>query len=157
MSAAAESVLSLGRADAKTRQASSQVEQAMSRAASGARSRVVLDIDGERVEMPGVLVDAVLRTAHELAVGHRVRLIAPDAVEELSPNQAAAYLGISRPLLVKLLDDGAIVARTLPGSRHRKIAVVDLDAFVQEKARRRGRLSAAMSRLDEAGIYVPSA
>lgn len=157
MSASAKSVLSLGRPDAKTRRASSRVEQAMTRAAAGARGRVMLDIDGERVEMPGALVDAVLRTAHELAVGHRVRLVAPDAAQELSPNQAAAYLGISRPLLVRLLDDGAIVARTLPGSRHRKVAVADLDAYAQAKARRRGRLSAAMSGLDEAGIYIPTA
>jgi excisionase family DNA binding protein len=65
------------------------------------------------------------------------------------------YLGISRPLLVKLLDDGTIPARTLPGSRHRRVAVAELEAYQTRKSRRRGHLAKAMNEVADAGLYLP--
>jgi excisionase family DNA binding protein len=145
-------VLELDQPDAPTRAASSRLELAVSAAQ---HLPAVLVIDGEQIEIPEVLLRILIRATHEQAAGHRVRLLAPDCDGELTPNQAAAYLGISRPLLVKLLDDGTIPARTLPGSRHRRIAVADVEAYHASKTHRRQRLSAAMNEVAETDLYLP--
>jgi excisionase family DNA binding protein len=150
----ADAVFELTRPDAKTRQASSVLEQALEQTISSHLSAVLV-IDGKRIEVPEAVLHALLRTVHEQAAGRRVRVVAPDADGELTPDQAAAYLGISRPLLVKLLDDGTIPARHLPGSRHRRIAVKDLEAYQNDKSRRRGRLATAMNDIAEADLYLP--
>jgi excisionase family DNA binding protein len=145
-------VLELDHPDTSTRQASSRLERAMS-SARGAPT--VLIVDGEQIEIAEALLRVLLHAAHEQAAGHRIRVLSPDSDDELTPNQAAAYLGISRPLLVKLLDDGTIPARTLPGSRHRRIAVADLEAYQTHKTRRRRRLTAAMQDVAETDLYLP--
>lgn len=149
----------LARPDASTQEASSRLEQAVGQAVESQRHSVTLvvgtDEGTERLEVPRAVLDALLRTVHEQAEGHRVRIIAPDAKTELTPNEAANYLGISRPLLLKLLDKGTIPARNKPGSSHRMIAVVDLDAYRDSKDRRRARLSEAMNDVAEEGLYMP--
>ncbi|MCE6993461.1 helix-turn-helix domain-containing protein [Saccharothrix sp. S26] len=145
-----EPLIELEHPDEVTRQASSRLEHAM----AGARSpRTVLVVDGEEVEVPHALVQLLLHAVHQQAAGRRVRVVSPDSDEELTPNQAAKYLGISRPLLVKLLDDGTIPARTLPGSRHRRISVAALEHYLDRKVNRRARLSAAMNEIADAGLY----
>lgn len=147
---AVESLFELERPDEVTRLASSRLEHAM----TGAHShRAVLVVDGEEVEVPEALLQVLLHAVHQQAAGRRVRVVAPDVDEELTPNQAAKYLGISRPLLVKLLDDGTIPARTLPGSRHRRISVAAVESYLDRKVNRRARLSAAMNQIAEADLY----
>jgi excisionase family DNA binding protein len=145
-------VLELDHPDASTQQASSRLERAVS---SARGVPAVLLVDGEQIEIPEALLRVLLHAVHEQAAGHRIRVLSPDSDDELTPNQAAAYLGISRPLLVKLLDDGTIPARTLPGSRHRRIAVADLEAYHAHKMRRRRRLTAAMQDVAETDLYLP--
>ncbi|HYS34126.1 MAG TPA: excisionase family DNA-binding protein [Pseudonocardiaceae bacterium] len=97
----------------------------------------------------------LLHAMHEHSAGDRIRVLSPDSDDELTPSQAAAYLGISGPLLAKLLDDGTIPAHMLPGSRHRRIAVTDLDAYQTRKTRRRRQLTAAMQETAETDLYLP--
>lgn len=145
-------MLELDHPDASTQQASSRLERAVSSARS---APAVLVVDGEQIEIPEALLRVLLHAVHEQAAGHRIRILSPDSADELTPNQAAAYLGISRPLLVKLLDNGTVPARTLPGSRHRRIAVADLEAYHTHKTRRRRRLTAAMQDVTETDLYLP--
>jgi excisionase family DNA binding protein len=145
-------VLELDHPDTLTQQASSHLERAVS---SARNVPAVLVVDGEQIEIPEAVLRVLLHAVHEQAAGHRIRIISPDSDDELTPNQAAAYLGISRPLLVKLLNDGTIPARTLPGSRHRRIAVADLEAYHTHKTRRRRRLAAAMQDVAETNLYLP--
>ncbi|WP_131770036.1 helix-turn-helix domain-containing protein [Candidatus Protofrankia californiensis] len=150
-------VLELTSPDAPTRRASSDLASAVEQAiASSDSGSVVLVVGGVEVDAPVAVLRALLHAAHEQAAGHRVRIISPDSTSELTPNQAAAYLGISRPLLVKLLDDGTIPARTLPGSRHRRIAVADLEEYTARKVRRRRTLAAAMNDVAGADLYFPA-
>lgn len=150
--AATDAVFELDRPDAFTREASSRLEHMMT---SALHRPTALLVDGEEVEVPEALLRVLLHAVHQQAAGKRVRVLAPDADEELTPNQAAAYLGVSRPLLVKLLDDGTIPARNLPGSRHRRVAVTDLEVYLDRKVQRRSRLSAAMNEIAEADLYLP--
>jgi excisionase family DNA binding protein len=145
-------VLELDQPDPSTRRALSRLERAVT---AVDHQSVVLFVGNERIDIPEAMLVLFLQAIHEQAAGHRVRLLAPDAQDELTPNQAAAYLGISRPLLVKLLDDGTIPARALPGSRHRKIAVADLEAYHQRKNQRRRRIAAAMDDVADSGLYLP--
>jgi excisionase family DNA binding protein len=110
---------------------------------------------GEQIEVPEEVLQVPLRTVHEQAAGRRGRGIAPNADDELTPNQAAVYLGISRPLLAKLLDGGTVSAHTLPSSRHRRIAVAELEAYQTRKSRRRGHLAKAMNEVADTGLYLP--
>src|SRR5690348_17172347 len=109
-------VLELDRPDVSTQQASSRLERAVS---SARHPPTALVVDGEQIDIPPAVLRVLLQAIGEQAAGHRVRLLSPDSECELTPNGAASYLGISRPLLVKLLDQGSIPSRTLPGSRHR--------------------------------------
>lgn len=89
---------------------------------------------GERIELPadvyGVLVDVV----QALAAGRAVT-VAPTSTR-LTTQQAADLLGVSRPTLVKLLEDGRI-PYDQPG-QHRRVRLVDLLDY-QETTRRHRR------------------
>ncbi len=104
---------------------------------------------------PAPVARASYQAVREQAVGYRFTISFPDAVHELSPTQAAAELGVSHPLLVKLLDDGTIASRQLPGGRHRKIARADVDAYQAKKATRRRLIAEAMNEVVTAGDYLP--
>ncbi|MGA2307756.1 MAG: excisionase family DNA-binding protein [Acidimicrobiales bacterium] len=59
----------------------------------------------------------------------------------LTPAEAAQLLGLSRPFVVRLLDDGEIPSERLPGSRHRRVRLSDVLAFsARREQRREGRL-----------------
>ncbi|GAB2652543.1 hypothetical protein GCM10027271_08350 [Saccharopolyspora gloriosae] len=150
----------LARPDASTREASSRLQRGVEEVVDSRQQHsatLVFVVDGRQVhyEVPAAVLDALLHTAREQAEGHRVRIIAPDAESEMTPNEAAGYLGISRPLLVKLLDRGTIPARNKPGSSHRMIAVADLDAYLENKTSRQNRLSDAMDTIAEQDLYLP--
>jgi excisionase family DNA binding protein len=144
----------LGSSDQQARRASSRVVKVVEPAITEGRT-VNLVVNGETAALPAPFAAALYQAAREQAVGHRVTISFPDAVDELTPNQAAAELGVSRPLLVKLLDDGTIPSRQLPGSRHRKIARSDLDAYQAKKSTRRRLIAEAMNEVAAAGEYLP--
>jgi excisionase family DNA binding protein len=140
--------------DVQARRASSRVVTVVEPAIKEGQP-VRLVANGKTVTLPPSFAAALYQTAREQAVGHRVTVSFPDSVDELTPNQVAAELGISRPLLVKLLDDGTIPSRQLPGSRHRKVARVDLDAYQEKKSTRRRLIADAMNQVATAGEYLP--
>jgi excisionase family DNA binding protein len=104
---------------------------------------------GQRVELPASLLQLVARGATELAMGRRVALV-PSAAE-LTPNQAARLLGVSRPFLVRLLDDGTIPSRRLERSRHRRIRLEDLLTFDQRRQTRRSGINQIVDEALDAG------
>ena len=75
--------------------------------ASEIRSAAVLMVrilDGSIVGLSESLLQILQASAGELAEGHSVTLVASEVV--LSPAEAADLLGLSRPFVVRLLDDG---------------------------------------------------
>ena len=90
--------------------------------------------DGRTVALPATLVDAVRSIAGELAGGRGVTVLPADAV--LTPAEAAEVLGLSRPFVVRLLDDGVIACERLQGSRHRRIRLEDVLTFAAEREQR---------------------
>ncbi|MGI8663824.1 MAG: helix-turn-helix domain-containing protein [Acidimicrobiales bacterium] len=97
------------------------------------RAKVVLG-DGTTVMLSPALLAVLQATAGELADGHAVTVLPSDAM--LTPAEAAELLGLSRPFVVRLLDEGEIPAQRLPRSRHRRIRLADVLAFQDQRDRR---------------------
>lgn len=111
---------------------------------------VVLEVGGEKVDLPGVLVAMLSQLASEVGQGHDVVMVRSDA--ELTPAQAAKLLGFSRQYLVRLLDDGVIPSRRLPGSSHRRIALDDVRTFQERRGQRRQGVNKVMDAVADAGL-----
>lgn len=117
--------------DAAARDAMAEV----ARAPQGAGEAVLRYADGREVPVPAVLVEFLRTAAGELSAGHTVTVLASETL--LSPAEAARLLGLSRPFVVRLLDEGTLPSEHLPGSRHRVVRLEDVLAFAERRNRRR--------------------
>ena len=86
--------------------------------------RVQVD-DGEMLRLPKAVNELLYHLLSEMAKGHAVTLAPLHA--ELTTQEAADYLNVSRPFLIKLLEQGKI-AFHLVGT-HRRVRFGDLEAF----------------------------
>jgi len=119
--------------------------------AVGGRSRsFMLQLpDGTAVPLPRALVEVLRASADEMADGHAVTVL-PSEVS-LTPAEVAELLGMSRPFVVRLLDEGEIPSERLPRSRHRRVLLSDVLAFQARRERRkagRQRIAEAMEEAD---------
>jgi excisionase family DNA binding protein len=86
----------------------------------------VRDADQEKpIELPPGAVALLMDILEAMAAGHGVTIIPERA--ELTTVQAADLLNVSRPFLIKLLDDGAIPHRKV--GKHRRIRMEDVMAY----------------------------
>ena len=111
---------------------------------------LLLGPDGERVPLPEEVYAVLVKVVEALREGKVITVV--PRTERVTTQEAADFLGISRPTLVKLLDQGKI-PYDQPG-RHRRILFSDLLRYVQ---RQREERAAALDRMtedaSEAGIY----
>jgi len=110
----------------------------------------VLSSAGDRIDLPGSIVE-VLRTAiGYLSHGQAVTLVPDNQV--ISTQRAADLLGISRPFFIKLLDGGAMAHHRV--GNQRRVSLRDVLAY---RRRRDAERDAALDRLSrdafEAGFY----
>lgn len=112
---------------------------------------ILVGRDGEQVKVPMSALQALKLAAEGMAAGLRVTLI-PHG-KELTTQEAADILQMSRPHLVKLLDDGAIPHHRV-GS-HRRVNIEDVLAHRADRASRRRDQLRELTRLSEeaAGGY----
>jgi excisionase family DNA binding protein len=90
--------------------------------------------DGAEVAVPPSLLRLLIAVADDLAAGRAVMAVPTEV--ELTPAEAAELLGLSRPFVARLLDQGDIPSEFLPGSCHRRVKLSDVLAF---QARREHR------------------
>ena len=83
--------------------------------------------DGE-VEVPGLVLSALARVLDSFAHGEGVTLVPSHA--ELTTQQAADALNVSRPFLIGLLDAGQIAYRTV--GTHRRVMAASLVRYLRE-------------------------
>ena len=104
----------------------------------------------EEIPLPREAFDVLLQVYEAMRRGLAIHVAPLNA--QLTTQEAADYLGISRPTLVKLLESGAITF-TKPG-RHRYVRLDDLIAYAESvRARRAASLDALARDAHDAGLY----
>lgn len=106
--------------------------------------------DGSSVPLPRALVEVLRASADEMADGHAVTVL-PSEVS-LTPAEAAELLGLSRPFVVQLLDEGEIPSERLPRSRHRRVLLSDVLVFQARRERRRAGRRRIAEAVEEADL-----
>lgn len=131
----------------------SEVEQADAAANALVKGRVVvmpLGRRGEPVEVPESVVRVLAEVLDHARRGEHVRVIADE--EEITTQQAADLLNVSRPYLVGLVDRGEIPSRKVGTRRRLKLADVLLYREV-DQARRLDAVNALAAEAQELGTY----
>lgn len=115
---------------------------------------LLIGLDGERIQLPQELY-RVLRQAVDVMRQGKATLVAPQSLL-LTTQEAADFLGISRPTLVKLLEDGAIPFEQ--PNRHRRVRLQDvLDFRARRQASQRVALDQLTDETSALGLYEGSA
>jgi excisionase family DNA binding protein len=116
--------------------------KALQRALEGVGEEVSVSLSRETAELMVRLLEAG-------ANGQQV--IVTRGLREVSPSEAAMMLGMSRPQVRKLLDEGVLSFR-LVGAHHR-IPAAEVQAFLKaERERRRGAMAEFMALQNELGL-----
>jgi excisionase family DNA binding protein len=111
---------------------------------------LLLGPDGEQVPLPEEVYRVLVEVVEALREGKVITLV--PRTQRLTTQEAADFLGVSRPTMVKLLEDGKIPYEQ-PG-RHRRILFTDLLAYTRRQhANRRAALDRMTEDASEAGIY----
>jgi excisionase family DNA binding protein len=106
--------------------------------------RVQVDADGDLIELPGMVTRLLQTLLEHMAAGRGISIMPLEA--ELTTQQAADLLCVSRPFLIKLLEEGAIPHRKI--GRHRRVRVADLLTYRKQNQTAR---SAALDELTSIG------
>jgi excisionase family DNA binding protein len=116
----------------------------------GLRFEVKLGTKSEELVLPPSALRLLVRVLTEMAQGNAVTLTPLRA--ELTSQQAADLLNVSRPHLVKLLDEGEIPSRKV-GS-HRRVLLEDLLRYKREfLTKRHAALDELQALSQELGLY----
>jgi excisionase family DNA binding protein len=105
---------------------------------------------GERLNIPPSVHKVLKKVLQYMSRGKPVSIIPGN--EECTTQAAADRLGVSRPHLVKLLEQGKIPF--LRTRSHRRIRVSDLDAYIKRRDHERAELLSELGREElRAGSY----
>ncbi len=103
---------------------------------------LLVDDSGERTPLPASLRQLLLQVAGELLRGNRVSVM--PVATELTTQQAADLLNVSRPYLIRLLERGDIpFDRT---GTHRRIKLADVLAYRRQRSVARREMLREMAR-----------
>lgn len=89
------------------------------------RMRVCDEEQAESIELPAGAVALLMEILHAMAEGRGITVLPDDA--ELTTAQAATLLNVSRPFLVKLIDEKKLPCRRV--GKHRRVRIEDVMAY----------------------------
>lgn len=113
---------------------------------------VLLGPDGKSIPLPAEVYETLVEIVGVMK-RHRAVMVAP-VDQKLSTQEAADYLGISRPTLIKLLTEGKLAYETIEGSRHRRVTLGDLIEYRDRRAdERREALREMVSDAEQDRLY----
>ena len=115
----------------------------------GAHPRITTE-DGAVLDLPAPVAEALAEILEAAADGEQALILrSPD---DLTTEQAAAVLGVSRPTVVRLVESGKIPARMV--GTHRRLALGDVLAHREASVKRRTAALDAMTReAEELSLY----
>lgn len=116
--------------------------------AGGGDHAVAVRTEAGEIELPDAAGRAVLLLLEELGAGESVHVVTADA--ELTTQQAAALLGISRTFLIRLIDDGKLPAHLV--GTHRRLRAADVLAYKAHRAAKLAAVAAITAADSEVGI-----
>jgi len=90
----------------------------------------------ERIKIPPSVYELLKRVVHDLQLGRSIALMREDA--NFTTQQAANFLGVSRPHLIGLLESGMIPFHKI-GS-HRRVRCGDLVSYARVRNQERRRI-----------------
>ena len=108
------------------------------------KGKVKVEVEGKRFELPADFAKALLAFAQHVEVGESLQVVSVE--EKLTTQQAADYLGYSRPTLIKLLDEYEVQITKV--GRHRKIPFSELLKLENKIKSERQRYLMEMARED---------
>lgn len=112
--------------------------------------KIAIVADGQKIEMPSIVSIALMEVIKTLNKGNSITLIPMD--KELTTQQAADILNVSRPYFIKLLENGEIPFKKT--GTHRKILMQDLMKYREQRAETRKFKIEELSNLSqELGLY----
>lgn len=109
------------------------------------RTARLIDPDGETTEIPESVFHALKFVVKSMARGQTITLMPHD--KELTTQEAADLLHVSRPHLTKLLDQGAISHHKV--GTHRRVRIDDLLAYRDRRSTTRREKLDELTRLSE--------
>lgn len=107
--------------------------------------QVTVQEDGETLTLPRSVVELIARVLAHMAAGRGVSVVPLHA--ELTTQQAADILNVSRPFLIGLLDAGEIVYRMV--GTHRRIKAASLLEYQREDDARRRQAADELAKLGQ--------
>ena len=122
---------------------------------AGERGDIHLRVAGEpgqdaEIRLPRSAARLLLGALQEMAKGHGVAMVPIHA--ELTTQEAADLLRVSRPFLIKMLDAGKLPFRRV--GAHRRVLYADVARYAQEERRRReGVLVERIAETARLGLY----
>ena len=107
--------------------------------------RLLVEDDGEELVVPRGAVELLARILAHMAAGQGVSVVPAHA--ELTTQQAADLLNVSRPHLIGLLEDGEIDYRKV--GKHRRVKVSSLLEYMRSDDQRRRSAADELSALTQ--------
>jgi len=112
----------------------------------------LLGPDGQTVPLPMEAYEVLVKVVASMRAGKAITIAPLD--QRLTTQEAANFLGISRPTLVKLLEQGEISYERPAAGRHRRVRLNDvLDYQRRKRADRRATLDDLTEQAADAGLY----
>ena len=106
--------------------------------------------NGEEIPIPDSVYQVLRHVVHAMALGKAISIVPQE--RELTTQQAADLLNVSRPYIVKLLEQGEIPYITV--GTHRRVRFEDLMKYKQQRETKRSQLLQEMIDIsEEAGLY----
>ncbi|MGA4506728.1 excisionase family DNA-binding protein [Propionibacteriaceae bacterium G1746] len=113
---------------------------------------VLVGPDGQQVSLPESVFEVLAQVVGAMRVGRAITVAPVD--QSLTTQEAADFLGISRPTLVKVLESGRVPFTRPTGGRHRRVLLKDLMEYQRATRQDRRETLAGMTRdAVEDGLY----
>lgn len=113
---------------------------------------VLLGPDGEQTPLPEAIYRVLIGVVGAMKERRGVTIVPVD--KKLTTQEAADFLGISRPTLIKLIEQKELACEKVPGGRHRRLLLADVVAYQRKREEERERgLQALVDDAEQQGLY----